>query len=213
MKSEILTKQINDILFYKRTNVFNKKLIKELHKSADHLFEVNKHIGEDFPPEATNSFLHCHNDPPFSTGEECWNLFKSKAWSTVKEYASLVEINPDHIFPHTCWVTRVREYPEYTDYTLFNPLKNMHSHFDHIIGKKLIGTVYYLQNPDPKYGTLVKIKDGEFYLNTGEENTMVVFDSFLYHSAIYPPPEVVKKHPRYTIVFDFYVNEYPLTPL
>jgi hypothetical protein len=43
----------------------------------------------------------------------------------------------------------------------------MHSHKDNPIGM-----VYYLKNPDPKYGTIVKLSEKKLFQNDGEENSL-----------------------------------------
>jgi len=40
-------------------------------------------------------------------------------------------------------------------------------------------------------------------LNMGEENSIIIFDGRLFHSAVYPPMSVSEKSPRYTIIADY----------
>jgi hypothetical protein len=62
--------------------------------------------------------------------------------------------------------------------------------------------IVYLQNCDKKYGTLVKTKNGSLVVS-GEENSLAIFNSKLFHTAIYPRRKESLKYPRYTIGFDF----------
>lgn len=73
----------------------------------------------------------------------------------------------------------------------------MHSH-----KSNPIGLVYYLKNPDPKYGTIVKVSDKKIFNNNGEENSIMIFDPRAYHTALYPPIKETKEYPRITIVAD-----------
>ena len=49
---------------------------------------------------------------------------------------------------------------------------------------------------------MVKVSDKQIYMHQGVENSALVYDARLFHSAIYPPLDLVKKHPRYTVVVD-----------
>tara|TARA_B100000085_G_C18488133_1_gene490142 strand:- start:979 stop:1194 length:216 start_codon:yes stop_codon:yes gene_type:complete len=62
--------------------------------------------------------------------------------------------------------------------------------------------VYYLSNPNPKYGTVTKLGDSKVFNNNGEENSIMIFDPRLEHSALYPTLEETKNHPRITVVLD-----------
>ena len=77
----------------------------------------------------------------------------------------------------------------------------MHSHKNNPIG-----VVYYLKNPSPKYGTIVQLTENKIFNNDGEENSLMVFNPELYHTALYPPLEEVQKYPRMTIVCDCMFN-------
>ena len=73
----------------------------------------------------------------------------------------------------------------------------MHSH-----SSNQIGVVYYAKNPNPKYGTLIKLSDNQMFKNDGEENSLLIFNPQQYHTAIYPTLEEIKTCPRITIVVD-----------
>ena len=49
---------------------------------------------------------------------------------------------------------------------------------------------------------MVKVSDKQIYMHQGVENSALVYDARLFHSAIYPPLKLVKKYPRYTVVTD-----------
>ena len=66
-----------------------------------------------------------------------------------------------------------------------------------------ITTVYYLTNPHPKYGTSIKFPGDTYQTNVGQENSLIIFDGRLEHSAIYPPLNMTQKHPRITVVADY----------
>ena len=78
----------------------------------------------------------------------------------------------------------------------------MHSHKNN-----QIGMVYYLKNPDPKYGTIVKLEENKLFQNDGEENSLMIFNPQNYHTAVYPTIEDLKISPRITIVLDCVINK------
>lgn len=78
-----------------------------------------------------------------------------------------------------------------------NTFGNMHSHETNDIG-----LIYYAKNPDPKYGTIVKLSDNKMFKNDGEENSLIIFNPKLYHTAVYPQIEELESSSRITIVMD-----------
>ena len=113
----------------------------------------------------------------------------------------------DYLSRHASWITRVKDlnFPHKMEIDLVDRLRrhstegNMHAHLD----CDPVTSVFYLKNPDKKYGTLIKKAGGSNMLNFGEENSIIIFDGRLFHSAVYPPMTITKKYPRYTIIADY----------
>jgi hypothetical protein len=104
---------------------------------------------------------------------------------------------------------------EYEDPDNYLTLEWNHS-TDNVINKHLIGLVYYLSNPDPKYGTYVSVEKprikGMFnsdntYYNEGIENSFFIFDAGKsFHSDMIPKLDELKRKPKYVVRFDWYIN-------
>ena len=133
-------------------------------------------------------------------------MFYSEVRRHIAKYCQVVGMDPETIKLHSTWITRVADI-EFEGTHTKNQLRarlnnhstfgNMHSHTDNPIG-----VVYYLKNPDPKYGTIVQLTDKKVFNNNGEENSMMIFNPELYHTALYPTLDIVETYPRITIVVD-----------
>ena len=154
-----------------------------------------------FPPEATLNILNEVKD------QYVWNTLYDRVRSGIVQYCKLADLNYKYVNFHSSWVTRYNGLPEddplaKNKIDTFTPYKNLHNH-----DNNPIGVIIYLKNPDPKYGTMVKVSDKQIYMHQGVENTALIYDARLYHSAIYPPLNVVEKYPRYTVVVDTFMKK------
>lgn len=211
MSKTIQVKKYEDSYFYKAFDVIPEELLQELYGSAVHWLEsTRKEITEEvYPPEASGQLL-THEE--FVTSD-LWIKFYAEIKKHIAKYCSVSGIDLSTIKVHSSWITRIAdiEFPgKHTKEDLrkrlrqHNVLGNMHSHKDNPIGM-----VYYLKNPDPKYGTIVKLTDKKIYQNDGEENSLMIFNPKLYHTALYPPIEVAQEYPRITIVVDCISTDKP----
>ena len=203
--SKVKSIEIDGYHFYKVIDVFPKTFLKKLYKSSVYWLEKTRKdtTEEVFPPEASGKLFEYDefkNDP-------IWRKYYNTLDLIVKEYSKLIDIPMDYLSRHASWITRVKDldFSHKMEVDLIDRLRrhstegNMHAHLD----CDPITSVFYLKNPDKKYGTLIKKAGGQNILNIGEENSIIIFDGRLFHSAVYPPMAITKKYPRYTIVADY----------
>ena len=203
--SKVQTIEVDGYHFYKVTDIFPKTFLKKLYKSSVYWLEKTRKdpTEEVFPPEASGRLFEYDefkNDP-------IWRRYYNTLDLIVKEYSKLIDIPMDYLSRHASWITRVKDldFPHKMEVGLTERLRlhstegNMHAHLD----CDPVTSVFYLKNPDKKYGTLIKRAGGQNMLNVGEENSIIIFDGRLFHSAVYPPMAITKKYPRYTIVADY----------
>ena len=204
MSKSIQVKKHDNHYFYKASEVIPEEMLSDLYGSAvEWLEKTRKEITDEvYPPEASSQLLSIEE---FVTSE-LWSKFYTEIKKHIAKYCEITGIELSSIKIHSSWIARVAdiEFPgKHTKEELRRRLKqhsafgNMHSHTDNPIGM-----VYYLKNPDPKYGTIVKLTDSKIFQNNGEENSLMIFDPELYHTALYPPLETVQEYPRITIVAD-----------
>lgn len=194
--------------FYKALNAIPEELLSELYDSATYWLEVTrKTISEEvYPPETSYKLLSINE----FVESELWTKFYAEIGKHVEKYCDETGIDLSTIKMHSSWVTRIADIDFLGSHEKeelmkklehHNPLGNMHSHTDNPIG-----IIYYLKNPDPKYGTVVKLSEDKIYNNTGEENSLMIFNPELYHTALYPPISISEKYPRITIIVDYCYN-------
>ena len=180
------------------------EILPDLYSSAVHWLESTRKpiTKEVYPPEASDQLL---GYTEFVT-DPLWSQYYREIKRHIAKYCQVSGIDLASICIHSSWITRVAdiEFPgEHTKEQLRSRLRqhntfgNMHSHTDNPIG-----VVYYLKNPSPKYGTIVQLTKEKIFNNDGEENSLMIFNPKLYHTALYPSLEEVQKHPRITIVCD-----------
>jgi hypothetical protein len=200
-----VSKLDNDGYFYKESNVIPEELLSDLYDSTiDWLETTRKSITkETYPPEASSELWSI----PEFVNQPIWKNFYSIINKHVERYCNNSGIDFSKIKTHSAWINRIADlefYGQNTREELRFRLKHhisigdMHSHDDNPIG-----VVYYFKNPDPKYGTAVKLSEDKIFHSKGEENSLMIFDPRLYHTALYPPLEKVTDHPRIVIVTDY----------
>jgi len=202
MKAQV--KKFNGNYFLNIQNFLPEEILKGVLDSCDELIEEHKKDPqyEVFPPEATWSILDKVD------GEYVWDTLMERVKLGIVQYCKIADLNHKQIYLHSSWVTRYNGLPKDDPFAknkidTFTPYKNLHNH-----DSNPIGVIIYLKNPDPKYGTMVKVSDKQIYMHQGVENTALIYDARLYHSAIYPPLEIVEKSPRYTVVVDTALSKF-----
>lgn len=207
MEKTASVKKYEGYYFYKCLNFLPESLLPEMYSSATKYLEETRKttLEELFPPEASQNLLN----PDFNIScleESVWITFYTEAKKHIAQYCKVANIDINNIRLHSSWITRLHNLDFPSVHTkeelkkrlsLHNTFGNMHSH-----KSNPIGLVYYLKNPDPKYGTIVKVSDKKIFNNNGEENSIMIFDPRAYHTALYPPIKETKEYPRITIVAD-----------
>ena len=204
MSKKIQVKKYENSYFYKAFDVMPEEILPDLYSSAVHWLESTRKpiTKEVYPPEASDQLL---GYTEFVT-DPLWSQYYREVKRHIAKYCQVAGIDLASICIHSSWITRVAdiEFPgKHTKEQLRSRLRqhntfgNMHSHTDNPIG-----VVYYLKNPSPKYGTIVQLTKEKIFNNDGEENSLMIFNPKLYHTALYPSLEEVQKHPRITIVCD-----------
>jgi len=156
---------------------------------------------EPHPPEIADNFLTVQ-----TLKKKCWKNLMREAVRLSNNYSKkYLNINTN-LSLHSCWITKVSYY---TDEDIKNNLlfdedfqtytdNHVHTHDK----RQIISCVFYLQNPDKKYGTLVETKNN-FLVLDGVENSFSIFNPGLYHQALFPPRELSSQYPRYSILINF----------
>lgn len=185
--------------FYKSYNSIPEIDRLTLIQEAELYLKTHRKIEELHPPIMAENFF---NEKILE--KECWKNLTDKVIDEVNTY-SKDYLNVTTEF-ESCWINKV-DY--YTDVDIQNTLyfdedaqsytdNHYHSHHEN----QIISCVFYLQNPNKKYGTLVKTKKGSLILD-GTENSLTIFDPRLYHTALIPNPEESLIYPRYVIIMSF----------
>lgn len=207
MPANIQVKKHEGNYFYKAYNFMPEELLPEFFKSTSECIESRRKstLEEIFPPEATRNLIDV-GDPAECLNESVWIKFYEECKKHIAQYCKITGIDINNISLHSSWITRLHNLDFKSVHSrkelerrlsLHSTFGNMHSHTGNPIG-----LVYYLKNPDPKYGTIVKISDKKIFNNNGEENSVLIFNPELYHTALYPPLKITENYPRITIVAD-----------
>lgn len=198
MASKAQVKKFNGNYFLNIQNFLPEEVMGGLLESCDELITKIKKDPtiEVFPPEATSNILNEIKN------QYVWDTLLERVRLGIVQYCKLTDLNYKNVRFHSSWVTRYNGLPKddplaKNKVDTFTPYRNLHNH-----DNNPIGVIIYLKNPDPKYGTMVKVSDKQIYMHQGVENTALIYDARLNHSAIYPPLDVVEKYPRYTVVVD-----------
>jgi len=191
--------------FYKVYDFLPEEQLEERFESATKWLENNrKEVHEEvFPPEASRRLLEIGFDK-----EPLWEEYYTRLQKHIDAYCKVAELDTKAIELHSSWITRLKDLNfqgQHSKRDLEYRMRhhstkgNMHSHLKDCP----ITTVYYLKNPHPKYGTEIKFPGSKYSTNLGQENSLIIFDGRLYHSAVYPPLELTEKYSRMTIVADY----------
>lgn len=170
--------------------------------------KTHRKVGELHPPIMAEKFF-----TKKLLEKDCWKNLTKKVVSEVNEYCeTYLKISPKF---EACWINKVGFYTNddienrlYFDEDLQSYTDN-HYHTHH--KDQIISCIFYLQNPNKKYGTLVRTKNGSLVLD-GTENSLSIFDPRLYHAAVIPSISDCIEYPRYVIVMTFTKKEGSMTP-
>ena len=145
--------------------------------------------------------------------KKCWNnLLKNIFLEVNNYYKNYLNSSPILV---NFWVdkTGFYSYKDTDDILYFDNDLNTYTDSKYHFHKKNTSTVcvFYLQNPNKRYGTLVKTKNGSLVLD-GTENSLSIFNSRLFHTAVYPNNQESGHYPRYSIGLDFRKKFEPILP-
>jgi hypothetical protein len=151
-----------------------------------------------YPPYMTYSLEQIREcrDVLFKKG--CWESFLKKACEEVED------ITHEKVIPTDIRVCKVAEYDN-KDIELNVRKHEEFGYMDNVphvhLGENIVcSSVYYVQNPDKEYGTVIEDRT----LIYGVENRCLFFDgSKIMHCGVWPPSEEVAKYPRYVIAMNF----------
>ena len=198
--------------FYKATDVFSEGMASNIAVEAYEWISNNRKeiTSEVYPPEASIASYELLKDTPF------WSVFYEEIKKHIAKYCEVAGIDSSLMSIDESWMTKVDDIEisvpvnkKHSRDSLrrrleqHNTFGNMHSH-EH----NKIGIVYYAKNPDPKFGTLVKLSENKIFKNDGEVNSLLIFNPQLYHTAVYPSLEDIQNNgERITVVLDCIMEE------
>ena len=190
---------------YKSYNVVSKKDQTNLVQESEIYLNIYRDLREPHPPiRAYSTIPECQHNIKKLSSRKCWNNLLKNIFSEVNNYYKNY-LNSSPILVNF-WIDKVGFYSnEDIDNILYfdNDLNTYTDDVYHINKKNTSVTcIFYLQNCNEKYGTLIRTKNGSLLLN-GSENSLSIFNSRIFHTAVYPNREESLKYPRYTIGFDF----------
>jgi hypothetical protein len=185
--------------FYKSYNVISDSDRLDLIEESELYLKSHQKIGELHPPVMAENFLTKE-----ILSHRCWKNLQKEIFTNVIKYSkNYLNIN---LRLESCWINKTGYYTKkdistnlYFDDNLESYTDN-HYHSHH--KDQVVSCIFYLQNFNKKYGTLVRTKNGSLIVD-GTENSLTIFNPKLYHSAVIPNPEVCLKYPRYVIIMSF----------
>lgn len=163
----------NGLEFYQAFDVFEPSLKDELIADLDD--EIEENLGP-VPLYQTKHDFHTHERAQHPR----WQHVYSTVQNLVEEfYGKKVELQKS-------WANKITPDSYYF----------LHTHsFD-------IAVTYYLQTHKSTYGTYFNY-DGKEIIFLGHENSVMAFDGKIPHEIVYPPSNVLKYKPRYSVAFDY----------
>jgi len=212
MDRKIVVKKFSDNYFYKAINIFPDYQLDKLNQSSVHWIEsTRKDIVVDSDSEENREFY-----PPESSSEltSYKNFIEDDLWISYLEcikahtlnYCKLTEIAiPERLL--STHIKRVAdiEISEVYSKEYLKKLRTKRNPMGTVNNNKSnrIRAIFYLKNPDIKYGTVIKLENNKIFKNDGEENSIIIFNPELYHAGLYPTEEDLQISPQITIICDF----------
>ena len=192
----------DDQYFRKSYNIISKVDQIDLIQESELYLKTHRKMEELCPPIMAENFF-----TKKILKKDCWKNLTKKIFTEVSEYSKdYLNIIPKF---ESCWINKVDPYTkEDIENTLYfdkdlQLYTDNHYHSHH--KDQIISCIFYLQNPDKKYGTLVRTKNGSLVID-GTENSITIFNPRLHHTALYPFLEETLVYPRYVIVMSFIRN-------
>lgn len=194
----MIISKVHDEYFAKEYNLISNFDRNNLIQDCDYFLKNNCNRQEIHPPLMCGDFF----DRSLLKRQQWKNLFKI-VFNKVSEYSDNY-LNKKIKFK-TCWINKHEHYTEeeirerlyyHEDLKCFSD-NHYHKHEDDVIS-----CVYYLKNNNKNHGTIIRC-DSENLILDGEENSITIFNSQLYHAALFGPPDFTEIYPRYAIILSF----------
>jgi len=186
---------------YQRPNTKNHSISnysENIHEKLD-IFGDKYAYAQPFPPYVSYSLDTIPKLKKVFIKNKFWNFFLRKNCLIVKKITNV------NVIPTDIRINKVSDYSPsdielcFIEHEKFGLMDNI-SHI-HLGNNIFYNSVYYIQNPHKKYGTILELD--EEHLIHGEENRSLFFDPLIYHRAVLPPCEETIKYPRYVVVMNF----------
>ena len=189
--------------FYKSYNIISESDQIDLKQEVELYLKTHKkdHELEPKVQAGAHKFLTAE-----TLRKKCWKNLMQKIVRLANSYSKKYLNLNTNLSLDSYWITSLSNYTdEIIKYELlfdkdFEAYTDNHVHAHEPI--QLLSCVFYLQNPDKKYGTLVETKNN-FLVLDGAENSLTIFNPTLYHQALLSPREISSKYPRNAIIFNF----------
>lgn len=205
---------VNDNSFQIIKNVFSREIVDLLYISCKKNFVYNVQTCDKIIN--TNCIVDCHGlalspNVVFPYYEYQWNVFCMTIKKILIEYTKLNSMDSSLLIPHSCWAERSLDWNLHNkDEFRVNVYKDsFKKNKDHWLENYLkvdcpmIRVVYFLKNPDPKYG--VMFYDGvKTHSLPGEENSLLIYQCREIYSSNKFPTDSENK---YNIIFDWYLHK------
>lgn len=173
---KIIEQNLNGEKFYQVKNFLNAKSKNDF--ISDIEYEIKNNLGPK-PLYQTNHYLQ-----NFPTGKKWhWQDLYERSLTTAET------ITGRKFRIDKSWANKITEESEFY----------LHTHSSDM------SVVYYLHTIHPAYGTFIKMKDKELIL-LGVENSAMFFNGKIEHEIVFPPIDIVKHNPRYSIALDLYYD-------
>ena len=200
---------------YKSYNVISKIDQTNLVQEAEIYLNAHRDPMEPHPPARAYELLpKCQYVIRELSYKKCWNNLLKNIFSEVNNYYKNY-LNSSPVIVNF-WIDKVGFYSNenITKTLYFDNDLNAYTDTKYHVHKKNTSTVciFYLQNPNKRYGTLIKTKSRSLVLD-GTENSLSIFNSRAWHTAVYPDRKESYYYPRYTIGFDFRKKLNPGEPI
>jgi hypothetical protein len=209
IKSVGKNKIANDIIQVK--NVFSKPFVNFLIDDCQKQLEFNLKSNLDI--RNTKCILDCHGlsicdktlvkkDPQFPYSIKNWNIFCVKMQNIMFKYCDQFNIDKSEITPHGCWVDsstfsnkniiqiKLHDADDWTN-SLCNVTQLTHYRI-----------VYFLKNPNPKFGLELKQEYENFFLE-GKENSLYIIPTNTYNCYANYPTNTQEK---LVLMFNWYLH-------
>lgn len=190
-------------------DVFGEELVELLYISCKKQFTYNVLHNDDIL--VTNCILDCHglalsSNVVFPYYENHWNIFCMTLKKIMYDYCDKVGFDKEHLVPHSCWGERsnqtIKKYKRMHKEELKKNCDEWLEDYLQINNLNKMRMIYYLKNPDPKYGTTLLIKD-KFISIPGKENSLcIVTCGDNKFSNKFP----VDTDNKYNLIFDWYIH-------